>query len=132
MWLGNLWAVMLQVNGGDNNQQAFEEGALRVYIDGESTATGLNTSGTEDGFCVAFNWANQTIPFGTDYCGTTKYTLPGVSTPGAFGSYRIFGAKQPITFSTNLKVTWTAGLARTGNVTNPVALTSLVEYYLNQ
>jgi hypothetical protein len=126
---GTLWSVVMQAVGADLNSQAFEEGRLRVYIDGESTAS-WDTSGTEDAFQDSFNWSGETAPFGTDFYGATYLVAPGVGVAGAFGGYRIFGNKEPISFKTNLKVTWTSGNATVGGVTNPVSLYSAIAVYL--
>jgi hypothetical protein len=128
---GHLWDVVMQVTGGDINSQAFEEGRLRIYINGETTAS-WDTSGTEDAFQSSFNWNTETFPFGTDFYGATYYVAPTGSVAGAFGAYRIFGDKDPISFSNGIKVTWTSGNSTQGGVTNPVSLFSAVGIYFSQ
>lgn len=123
-----LRSVFLNVVGGDNNSEAFEEGQLRVYINGESNAS-IVSSGTEDAFEASFNWTGQTAPYGNEFYGLTGFTAPGVSTPGAFAAYRMFGLNQPVANTSNLKVGWTAGTSTAGGVTNNVNVYSVVEYY---
>jgi Protein of unknown function (DUF2961) len=129
---GSLWSVYLQINGGDNNTMSYAEGTINIYLNGESTPSSAS-SGTEDFFCDSFDWQYDPIPFATDLCAGTYLVDPGSGNPGSFGAIRFFPNKDPISFTSGVKVTWTAGNSTTGpSMTNPASVISSCGIYFTQ
>ena len=125
---GALLGVIMNFTGGDNNSAAPEEGYLQGYINGETTASGVVCSGTEDCFGSANGWAGEVAPMMQDRYGLTLLAPPTVSTPLKFEVYRFWPWWMPVNFSDGFKLTWLNGLGASGR--NPSRLNWLVLYYL--
>jgi hypothetical protein len=106
------------------------EGAFKIYIDGAGSPN-ITTSGTEDFFGTGWYFQHFTT-FGS---GSTANMAPGNSdnvltanTGSIFGAQRFF-TRDPITFTTGLKLSWTCGNTSAVSFSGTCAFGATVYYY---
>lgn len=106
------------------------EGAFKIYIDGASSAN-ITTSGTEDFFGMGWYFQHFTT-FGS---GSTATIAPGngdniltANTGSIFGGQRFF-TRDPITFTSGLKISWTCGNTSAVSFSGTCAYGSTIYYY---
>lgn len=106
------------------------EGAFKVYIDGSGTAA-YATSGSEDLFGMPW-YFNKTNAFGASGSQTmapsSADNVMTVKTSVTWGAQRFF-ARDPIEFSSGLRVTWTCGNTGAVSFTGTCLLLGTVYYY---